>query len=70
MVAELQEMMHAQFQSDAVDASRFEARIVEGCHSLCSHVHQLAGGQHDIYNGLRCLISTVKEIASTVNTDH
>ena len=43
---------------------------MEGCQSLCTHVHQLAGGQHEVYDGLRGLITTVKEIACTVNTDH
>ena len=39
MIAELQEMMHAQFQADSADSNRFEARIMEGCQSLCVHVH-------------------------------
>jgi hypothetical protein len=31
MIAELQEMMHAQFKADSVDSNRFKARIMEGC---------------------------------------
>jgi hypothetical protein len=63
-------MMHAQFTAGTVDISRFEARIIEGCQQLCAHVHHLASDQSEVRSGVVNLISTVKEIAVTVNTDH
>ena len=70
MVNELQEMMRAQFTAEAVDLSRFEARIIGGCHQLCEHVQHIAGDQSAVRAGVVSLIGTVKEIAHTVNTVH
>jgi hypothetical protein len=70
MIAELQEMMQAQFTAGTVDISRFEARIMGGCHQLCTHVHHLAGDHKEVRQGLVNLIGNVREIAVAVNTDH
>jgi uncharacterized phage infection (PIP) family protein YhgE len=68
MITELQEMMRAQFTASPEELNRFEARIMAGCHQLCTHVHQLAGEKQEVRAGVVSLIGTVKEIAGTVNT--
>ena len=59
-IAEQQEIMHAQLTAGTVDISRFEERIMQGCHQLCTHVHFLAGDQNDVRTGVVNLIATVK----------